>query len=190
MLSKRLIEIIKNPSLISEEDIEDLKLEIEKYPFFSILYVLLAKKLNDDDNICKNKALELASIYSVNRSILKKIISSKFTKQNKETVRAGDRLLKPEDQMINNHKKNESLNNLSKENINYIKASDLLDEEDEQENLALESICLKNDLITENLAKIMVQQGKISDAKYIYKQLCLKLPQKKAYFVNILESFV
>lgn len=45
-----------------------------------------------------------------------------------------------------------------------------------------------DDLVSENLAKILVKQGKISRALDIYKKLIWKYPQKKAYFAAQIES--
>jgi tetratricopeptide (TPR) repeat protein len=44
------------------------------------------------------------------------------------------------------------------------------------------------DLVTENLAKIMVRQGKSDKAIDIYEKLILKYPQKKTYFATCLEK--
>lgn len=57
-----------------------------------------------------------------------------------------------------------------------------------QEDLSLNSIEIKEDLISENLAIIMVKQGKTQKAKDIYKKLIWKFPQKKAYFASRIEE--
>lgn len=47
---------------------------------------------------------------------------------------------------------------------------------------------LKDELITENLAQILVKQGKKEKAIEVYKKLILKVPQKKAYFATQIEE--
>ncbi len=57
-----------------------------------------------------------------------------------------------------------------------------------QEDLSLDSVEIKEDLISENLAIIMEKQGKTQKAKDIYKKLIWKFPQKKAYFASRIEE--
>ncbi|MDH5380985.1 MAG: hypothetical protein OEW75_09035 [Cyclobacteriaceae bacterium] len=59
---------------------------------------------------------------------------------------------------------------------------DLKDIDAETQDLARESVSFKDDLISENLAVIMAQQGKKTKAIEIYKKLIWKYPQKKTYF--------
>ena len=57
-----------------------------------------------------------------------------------------------------------------------------------QEDLSLKSSSLNDELISENLAIIMKDQGKIDKAIDIYKKLIWKIPQKKAYFASLIEE--
>ncbi len=55
-------------------------------------------------------------------------------------------------------------------------------------DLSKSSVSFGNDLVSENLAKVMIKQGKINKAIDIYKKLIWKFPQKKAYFASQIES--
>lgn len=58
-------------------------------------------------------------------------------------------------------------------------------------DLSKKSSELKNELVTENFAQILVKQNKIEKAKDIYQKLILKYPNKSAYFaakLNELEN--
>ena len=56
------------------------------------------------------------------------------------------------------------------------------------EDLSSKSTKIKKNLASENLANILVQQGKIKKAIKIYEHLILKIPEKKAYFVSQIEK--
>ncbi|MGK7390643.1 MAG: hypothetical protein ACNS60_09835 [Candidatus Cyclobacteriaceae bacterium M2_1C_046] len=57
-----------------------------------------------------------------------------------------------------------------------------------QKDLSVPSTSFGENLISENLAEIMVGQGKIEKAIDIYKKLIWKYPQKKAYFAARIEE--
>lgn len=61
-------------------------------------------------------------------------------------------------------------------------------EEGESADLAAGSTALQDDLVTENLAEIMVKQGKAQKATDIYQKLMLKYPEKKTYFAQKIEQ--
>ncbi len=58
----------------------------------------------------------------------------------------------------------------------------------EKQDLALKSIEFGENLVSENLAKIFIKQGKTEKAIDIYKKLIWKFPQKKAYFAACIEE--
>ncbi|MBL6450005.1 hypothetical protein JMN32_27070 [Fulvivirga sp. 29W222] len=57
-----------------------------------------------------------------------------------------------------------------------------------QQDLSEASTAFNEDLISENLAQIFVNQGKKNKAIDIYKKLIWKFPQKKAYFASRIEE--
>jgi len=61
-------------------------------------------------------------------------------------------------------------------------------EDSSKEDLSKPSTTLGDDLISENLANILIKQGKINDAIDIYKKLIWKFPQKQAYFAARIEE--
>ena len=59
---------------------------------------------------------------------------------------------------------------------------------DEQKDLSQPSTEFGEDLISENLAQILSNQGKKNKAIDIYKKLIWKFPQKKSYFAALIED--
>lgn len=57
-----------------------------------------------------------------------------------------------------------------------------------QTDLSIKSAKFHQDFASENLATILVKQGKRKDAVGIYKKLMVKFPEKKAYFADQIES--
>lgn len=58
----------------------------------------------------------------------------------------------------------------------------------EAEDLSASSTNLSDDVVSETLAKLMIKQGRKKKAIDIYKKLIWKFPQKKTYFVEIIEE--
>jgi hypothetical protein len=57
-----------------------------------------------------------------------------------------------------------------------------------QDDLSKASATLNEELVSENLAKIYLKQGKAKDAEKIYRKLIRKFPQKKPYFADQIEK--
>ena len=79
---------------------------------------------------------------------------------------------------------------------NFIKNSPVLSkpnlsadsEAETQDDLSKKSTKLNEEMVSENLAKIYLKQGKRKDAEKIYKKLIRKFPQKKGYFADQIEK--
>jgi hypothetical protein len=72
--------------------------------------------------------------------------------------------------------------------IGSLKKEAARSKEETNRDLAENSTKFNDDLISENLAIIMLKQGKKDRAVDIYKKLIWKLPQKKAYFAARIEE--
>ena len=71
---KRLDDIIRNPSIVTADDIFELENLSNQYPFAQFLHVLLAKISNQYGNEQKDLHIHTAAIYASDRNVLKKVI--------------------------------------------------------------------------------------------------------------------
>ena len=86
-----------------------------------------------------------------------------------------------QDEIIDNFiKLKPGISRVSKQEINNLQSNN--------KDLSIKSTVQNNNLISETLAKIMVKQKKISAAIEMYHKLILKYPEKKTYFVGIIQS--
>ncbi|TRX48130.1 hypothetical protein FNH22_29665 [Fulvivirga sp. M361] len=69
-----------------------------------------------------------------------------------------------------------------------ISSKKVADDNAKQEDLSKQSTSFGEDLISENLAQILIGQGKNKKAIDIYKKLIWKFPQKKSYFAALIED--
>ncbi|HET8859244.1 tetratricopeptide repeat protein [Marivirga sp.] len=131
----------------------------------------------------------------------KKSVSKKVEKKKKSS----EKILKTEDHdiieelasrkelKISDAHKKEQLNIIN----NFIEKEPILTKrintdnqanKQEAEDLSASSTNLSDDVVSETLAKLMIKQGRKQKAIDIYKKLIWKFPQKKTYFVEIIEE--
>ncbi len=193
--------LFKNFNEKSLESIEYIKSLLNKYPYFSVLYSILAKRLHSDNNISKKRALEIAAIYSPNRAMLKNIMTRLMdidTIQNNSTF---EHISFSRTSLTTNNKKADShTSSVDETNMDgFITkgASIKKNEETVFENQAfsqetsitgtklyIDDSIYPDAIISESLAKIMEKQEKPQLAKKIYSRLIKKFPEKKSYFVH------
>lgn len=82
MTPEKLTEYIKNPSNRENVSTDALWQLVKEYPYFQAARVLLAKNLHDTKHDAFPLALRIAAAYAGNRSILKKLIEQKETKES------------------------------------------------------------------------------------------------------------
>ena len=65
---------------------------------------------------------------------------------------------------------------------------DALTTDENAADLSAPGSAFQDDLVTENLAEIMLKQGKTDKAVHLYEKLMVKYPEKKAYFAQKIEQ--
>ena len=200
--------LMKNPLLINREDNQFLEKTISEYPFFATSHILLAKGLLNIESFRYNKKLKKAALYSTDRKKLFKIIvhsiprkTSILTKKTKRlttnlNIGAPLEFNEKEEKSfsewlsITKIKKIDRKNNTSK--------TDLIDDFIEQDpNIKLEknkfysstkqakdSLIEKDELVTETLARVYLEQEHFEKSIEAYKRLILKYPKKSSFFAD------
>ena len=74
--------LLANPSSINKEQLGDLAMVIEKYPYFQSARALQLKGLKNENSFLYNDALKLAAAYTTDRDILFEYITSETFVQN------------------------------------------------------------------------------------------------------------
>jgi len=157
--------LIKSPKKnIEASNIEDIKkLQIE-FPYCESIYILLLLKAHSSDDINFTKILSTTSTYASNRESLFHFM---YPKQK----------LNVSEKIVKSHVFED-----------WLTESLLVDEKKLGENTikknVKKSIEDNDDLTTETLAKIYIDQGHYERAIQAYKILCLKYPKKSGFFAN------
>ena len=135
--------------------IEEIDFLIKKYPY---LYLPFLLKLNDSSDKKYDSILNSLALRHPNRRYLKLFLKKNINKENQilDLFLKAKKTLKSRNKhlLVNNTK------DLSK------------------------PLLKKDDFISENLAKIFIQQDKIDDAIKIYEKLILLNSKKKSYFAK------
>jgi len=157
--------LIKSPKKnIQTSNIDDIrKLQIE-FPYCESIYRLLLLKAYLSDDINFTKILSITSIYASNRENLFYFI---YPKQKLHVI----------EKRIQSHLFEDWLREpvvLAEKNVN----DNII-----KKNIK-KSIEDNDDLTTETLAKIYIDQGHYERAIQAYKILCLKYPKKSGFFAN------
>ncbi len=86
MNKQRFIEVLKNPSLLSEKTLDPIKEILEEYPFFQAGRMLWIKNLHQLDHIRYNNELKFAAAHISDRARLFELIHDPVFIEKKEVV--------------------------------------------------------------------------------------------------------
>ena len=75
MRGEKLITNIQNPMQIGNEEIADIRISLQAFPYFSTLQLLYTKGLYNSNSISYNRQLRKAAAFAGNRKLLFKLIT-------------------------------------------------------------------------------------------------------------------
>ena len=205
-----IISLIEETENINKEDNISLKNITDKYPFFSIGHILYAKGLLNTESLLYNQQLKRSSLYALNRQKLFTIISENSKKKDISEEKQENNLKgKTKSKKLNigtpikfQEEDEYSFSEWMKiTKIKKIKRKDSMELIDDfldknptivakknnffsPHKTAKSSLTENNDLVTETLAKVYLEQGHFNKAIESYKKLSLKYPKKSSFFAN------
>ncbi len=211
MKTQYFLKLLGYPHKITAEDVSSLQDLVQKYPYFQVAYALLAKGSHDQDHVTVKQAIQLAAIHATDRNHLKALLDdappfsipisapqkAQAPEEKRESVDDYDfingyinAIRQKEERPITKQKSLAQLHviqDFMQKDVHF-KPQPLpeVPDEDFQRDLTQESTVFHDDLVTENLAQVLVKQGKFARASDIYAQLLLKFPEKKAYFAGLI----
>ena len=212
MVNKHIINLINNAQEINKSEAEELDVLINKYPYFSTAHLLLVKALNNIDSIRFNKQLKKTAAYTANRKLLFKLITEKNiikethpSQKSMQEDNATEKLEMGQPLKFNNEESHSFSEWLNISNIKKIKREKEDDKSELIDNFiskqptiktlkktlffspsekAKESLIENNEIVTETLARVYLEQGYYEKAIAAYKKLSLKYPQKNTFFAE------
>jgi len=210
MRNDKLVSYIKNPKIIGKHEIADMRITLQAFPYFTTMQLLFTKGLYNTDSITYNRQLRKSAAFAGDRKLLFKLITKKYFEsenlKNTETenikmiknyneLKIGRPLEFSEDET---HSFSEWLA-LTKARKIERKEVDLVDKfivsgavinKPKREKFfspsesAKISLLENDEIVTETLARVYLEQGHLDKSIQAYNKLCLKFPQKSSFFAD------
>ncbi|MCG8474364.1 MAG: hypothetical protein MI784_02660 [Cytophagales bacterium] len=202
--------MISNPQGATLEDFDHLIKLIREYPYCQNYRILAAKVASDNLFQEQREMTHFAALYATNRTRLKKLLDNSLNlgelpityNQNTEPDKKTE--TKPKLPVQNNNADDKPVSQA--ESIKRMLQDSIIEEfisknpkisplqpkrlRNDHPNEDLSCPCAKppSEFVSENMAKILLKQGKTKEAISMYKKLALKYPKKKNYYKEIIKQ--
>ncbi|MDO8951953.1 MAG: hypothetical protein Q7U86_04965 [Draconibacterium sp.] len=178
--------------MLNEETVMELKLLIEKYPWFQLGWMLYLKNLKQIDSPEYQAVLKKVAVRVPNRKLLYYYLNSDSQKNSEKNE--FENPLHVFDQSENETDNGEGNSLIDK--FLFSKPGAIRRISDDEDSKGIESrvaiieksVTENDELITDTLAGIYLQQKNYEKALTAYKKLSLKYPEKSIYFAARIEE--
>jgi hypothetical protein len=174
------------PDLLNEDTLIELEELTKKYPWFQLAWILYAKNLKQLQSSDYEKVVKQVSIRVSDRKRLFNYLNSKVILKSVNFDSANSFL--PTDEIDSEELKSSSLiDRFLSSNSGTLRrnSKEEISGENVTHNDVVERSTAEDDeLITETLANIYLQQKKYTKAIYAFEKLSLKYPEKSIYFAT------
>ncbi len=176
--------------LLNDKTADELKILTEKYPWFQLAWLLYLKNLKQIDSPKYQSVLKKAVVRISNRKLLYNYINSGFQKKSYK-IEFENQIQILDGFENDNLEGNSLIDKFLSTGTGKMKIiqGDSNNPETETRNEIIEKSTADNDdIITETLAAIYLQQKNYEKALDAYKKLSLKYPEKSIYFATQIEE--
>lgn len=185
---------IKNPTLLNEETLPELRQLTTTHPYFQAAWILYLKNLKETGSPEFDATLKKVAPIIPDRKQLYRVLFSE-TKASSGKNYLGQKEIQSSEYILENTKEQPSGNNLIDKFLSTKPGSLKIEKPHQQgylgakENEMIEKSVAENDeLVTETLAMIYLEQKKYDKALEAFKKLSLKYPEKSIYFASRIEE--
>ncbi|HRX11318.1 MAG TPA: hypothetical protein P5210_06710 [Draconibacterium sp.] len=192
MQTESFYNLLGNQHLLNVETASELKLLTEKYPWFHLGWMLYLKNLKQIESPAYQLILRKVAVLIPDRKMLHNFVNAEIQKKGeKPGIDNPFGALEEFEVEVENRAGNPLIDNFLSSNRGSIRRSQK-DEINAENGIRLDIIeksdTENEELITETLAGIYLQQKNYEKALSAYKKLSLKYPEKSIYFATQIEE--
>jgi hypothetical protein len=190
MKTENFFNLLNNQYLLNNETVSDLKLLTEKYPWFQLGWMLYLKNLKQIESSEYPSELLKVAVRVTDRKLLYNFMDFESQKRSTKTE-LEDSFQDFDESEGGNGNGNPLIDRFLLSKPGTIRRNTEDEGTQEKENrldITEKSDTENDELITETLAAIYLQQKSYEKALAAYKKLSLKYPEKSIYFATQIEE--
>ena len=188
METDRFYNLLGNQNLLSEETTQELKKLTSEYPWFQLGRMLYLKNLKETESQEYQEELKKVAVQVTDRKLLYNFLNAEIQKRSQKTeLEQSIQDLNEDEKENGNPLINKFLSSKPGKIIGKTEGEEVMNNAG-RVDIAEKSDAENDDIITETLAAIYVQQKSYEKALAAYKKLSLKYPEKSIYFATQIEE--